>query len=95
MPGNTPDSSARVVWLANLRKGITTHFHNVPYVAKSLDIIDNGRALVETENGGKIGRFDPRIGSLPLQGFDQSGLLPADVCSRPTMNNQVTGVVSA
>ena len=66
MPGNTPDSSARVVWLANLRKGVTTHFHNVPlHVAKSLDIIDNGRALVETENGGKIGRFDPRIGSLP------------------------------
>ena len=64
-------------------------------VAERLGVIDDGRALVKAKNGGKIGRFDPRIGSLALQGFDQSGFFPTNVGTCTTMNDQITRIVRA
>ncbi len=51
-------------------------------MAQRLDVVDDGRAHVETEDGGKVRRLDARVGALALERLDQPGLLAADVGAR-------------
>ena len=55
-------------------------------MANGLHVVDDRRFQVETQDGRKIGRFDPRIRALSLERFKQAGLLAADVCACPLMD---------
>ena len=77
---------AGVVRLADLGELRAAHAHDVLDVAERLDVVDDGRAHVEPEHGGKIGRLDARIGALALQRFDEAGFLAADVGARAPMD---------
>ena len=55
-------------------------------VAERLDVVDDGRAHVEAEHGGKVRRLDARVGALALERFDEAGFLAADVGARAAMD---------
>ena len=55
------------------------HGNDVPHVAEGLDVVDDGRAVVEAEDCGEKRRFDARIRTLALEGFEQAGFFAADV----------------
>ena len=48
-------------------------------VAEGLDVVDDGRAIVESEDGGEKRRLDPRVGTFAFERFEQAGLFAADV----------------
>jgi hypothetical protein len=60
-------------------------------MAERLDVVDDGRALVEAEHRGKYGRLDARVGALALERFDQAGLLAADVGAGAAVDEDFAG----
>src|SRR5262245_12440580 len=57
-------------------------------VAERLDVVDRGRAVVETRHRGK-GRLDPRLRPLAFERLDERGLLAGLVGAGAAMNHDV------
>src|SRR5947207_15986429 len=56
------------------------------HMTERFDVIDNGRAHIETEHRGKIRWFDPRVSALAFERFDQPRFLTANVGAGAAMN---------
>ena len=80
------DARAGVVRRAELGVFGTAHRDDVLHMAKRLDVVDDGRALVKAEHGREIRRLDARVGTLAFEGFDEPGFLTANVGARAAMN---------
>src|SRR5437667_1156565 len=80
------DACAGVVRRAELRVFRGAHRDDVFHRAEGLDVVDDRRAQVETEDGREVRRLDARIGAFAFERFDQAGLLAADVGARPAMD---------
>ena len=83
---NANEAGAGIVRAPNLRVLGSSHANDVDHVAEGLDVIDDGRALVKSEDGGEEGGLDTRVGALALDRLDEPRLLAADVGTRPTVN---------
>src|SRR6266852_6201113 len=56
--------------------------------AERLDVIDDGRAAVETDDGGE-GRLDARVAAFAFEGLHQSGFFAALIGTRAGVHDQV------
>src|SRR5438132_697414 len=62
------------------------HRDDMLHMTERFDVIDNGRAHIETEHRGKIRWFDPRVSALAFERFDQPRFLTANVGAGAAMN---------
>ena len=62
------------------------HRDDMLHMTERFDVIDNGRAHIETKHCGKIRWFDPRVSALAFERFDQPRFLTANVGAGAAMN---------
>ena len=68
---------------------------HVFHLRHRLRVVDDGRAVVEAEDGGEIRGLDARVATLAFEGFDQAGLFAADVATSATVDDDFAGVTRA
>ena len=64
-------------------------------MAQSLHVIDDRRAHVETHSGREIGWFDPGLGALAFQRFDQPCFFTTDIGAGTTVDVEVATEVTS
>src|SRR5690606_6257036 len=69
--------------------------HDVLHVAEGLDVVDDGRALVEAEHRREVGRLDAGVGAFAFEGLDEAGLLATDVGAGAAVNVDLAAVTGA
>src|SRR5690606_6746840 len=90
--GDAEDTGAGVAGRADLRILLATDGGDGLHMAEGLHVVDDGRALVEAEDRGKVRRLDARVGALAFERLDQARLLAADVGAGATVDENVAGV---
>ena len=86
---DTEGTRATVAGGAELGELGRAHGDDVPDVAEGLDVVDDGRAVVEAEDGGEIRRFDARIRTFALERFEKARFFAADVGAGALMDINV------
>ena len=80
------DAGAGVVRRAELGVFRAAHLDDVLHMAEGFHVVHDGRAHVEAERRREIGGLDARVGALAFEGFDEAGLLAADVGTGTAMH---------
>src|SRR5690606_4549835 len=93
--GDAEDAGAGVVGRADLGVGLAADVHDVLHVAEGLDVVDDGRALVEAEHRREVGRLDAGVGAFAFEGLDEAGLLATDVGAGAAVNVDLAAVTGA
>ena len=79
MAAEADDARAGVVGGSQFGKRLAAARRNVFDRAQSLNVVDDGGALIKAENRWKVRRLDARIGAFAFQGFDEPRFLAANV----------------
>ena len=92
---DAPDVRAAVAGDADLGELRAAEGEHVLHLRHRLRVVDDGRAVVEAEDGGEIRGLDARVAALAFEGFDQAGLFAADVATSATVDDDFAGVARA
>ena len=65
------------------------HREDVLHMADRLHIVDDRGLHVEAEDGGEVRRLDAGVGAFALEGFEEAGLLAANVGAGPLVDINV------
>ena len=89
VPAHAQGARAAIAGRAKFGERLTAHGKDMLHMTKRLDVVDDGRAIVETEDRRKKGRLDPRVRTLAFQRLEQARFLAANVSSGTLMDEDI------
>ena len=92
---DAPDVRAAVAGDADLGELRAAEGEHVLHLRHRLRVVDDGRAVVEAEDGREIRGLDARVAALAFEGLDQAGLFAADVAAAAAVDDDFAGVARA
>jgi hypothetical protein len=92
---DAPDVRAAVAGDADLGELRAAEGEHMLHLRHRLRVVDDGRAVVEAEDGREIRGLDARVAALAFKGLDQAGLFAADIAASAPVDDDLAGVARA